>query len=355
MRLPVGTDTSKFPRAGDCGPVALLERVHALGLDGAFFRSAFELSATLDPAELADVASAGRDLGLYLEVGTAKVNPFATPEAPQIRALGDGDYLRGLERIIRAVSAVGITELWTATANYQFRISGLFACDRFRTDVDWADQLAATLKVLKALAPILRETGAHLNIETHEEITSFEVVRLVEAAGPDAFGITFDTANVLVRAEDPVAAARRVAPYTRQTQVRDVALVRTEDGLGRFLAPVGDGVIDWTALLAVLAEANPALTLSIEGVTSSAAEMSLFTGDQRWWAGHPDLTAPEFAAVLRLADAYERQVADGQRPGLAQLRGPIDETRQLEFITASASRLRDILASLPAAPAPAAA
>ena len=345
MMRRVGTDTSKFPGSADLGAIGTLEQIAALGLEGAFFRSAFALSPTLDAGELSEVTDAAADLGLYLEVGVAKVNPFATPEAPEIRRLGEGDYLLGMERIIRAVTAAGITELWTATANYQFRIRGLYACDRFRTDVDWADQLAATAKVLDRLAPLLRETGAHLNIETHEEISSFEVVRLVETAGPDAFGITFDTANVLVRGEDPVAAARRVAPYTRSTHVRDVALHRTDDGIGRFLAPVGAGVVDWEALLGELDRGGATANLSIEGVIGMNAEMPLYVDDPRWWAGHPDLTADEFAVVEGLTDRYEERARAGTAPGLDRLRAPVDSDEALAFITESAAALRAALAA----------
>lgn len=345
MTRRVGTDTSKFPGAAELGAIGTLERIAALGLEGAFFRSAFELSPTLDAGELSAVADAAADLDLYLEVGVAKVNPFATPEAPQIRALGEGDYLLGMARIIRAVTAVGISELWTATANYQFRIRGIYACDRFRTDVDWADQLAATAKVLDRLAPLLRETGAHLNIETHEEISSFEVVRLVEGAGPDAFGITFDTANVLVRGEDPIAAARRVAPYTRSTHVRDVALHRTDDGIGRFLAPVGRGVIDWDALLGELDRGGATSNLSIEGVIGMNAEMPLFVDDPRWWAAHPDLTRAEFSVVESLTADYEQRAGAGDVPSLAELRGPVDSRQALAFITDSAAGLRAALAA----------
>ena len=87
MTLRVGTDTSKFPEATSRGAAWTLQRVADLGLDGAFFRSAFELSPTLDPGELRDVADTAHDLGLYLEVGAAKINPFATPEFPEIRQL----------------------------------------------------------------------------------------------------------------------------------------------------------------------------------------------------------------------------------------------------------------------------
>ncbi|BBH70206.1 sugar phosphate isomerase [Actinoplanes sp. OR16] len=336
--MRIGTDTSKFPGAAEKGAHWTLDRIHELGLDGAFFRTAFALSPSLDPGELAEVSAHARELGLYLEVGTAKVNPFATPEAPEIRRLGDGDYLLGMRRIIEALAAAGVRELWTATANYQFKIQGLYACDRFRTDVDWADQLRATAGVLRRLAPVLRDLGCHLNIETHEEITSYEVVRLVEDAGPDAFGITFDTANVVVRGEDPVRAAHRVAPYTRQSHVRDVALAFTDDGIGRFLAPCGQGVIDWPALLTPLIEQAPHATLSIEGIVRGRAEMPLFVDDPVWQAGHPDLTVAELAEIYRLTRSYD---AD-----LDALRRPTGADEELAFITDSVDHLRTVIASI---------
>ncbi|MEU4564230.1 TIM barrel protein [Actinoplanes sp. NPDC023936] len=339
--MRVGTDTTKYPVFARKGALWTLDRIAELGLDGAFFRSPFDLSPALDPGELREVAAHARALGLYLEVGIAKVNPFATPESPRIRELGGGDYLAGFATLVRAVTEVGITELWTATANYQFTIRGMYACDRFRTDVDWTEQLAATATVLDRLAPVIRDSGAHLNIETHEEISSFEVVRLVEDAGPDAFGITFDVANVVVRGEHPVEAARRVAPYVRQSHIRDVALIRTATGIGRFLVPVGRGVVDWDELLTVLVTECPDATLSIEGDFPHAwrteTEMTLFVNDPVWRAAHPDLTDAELASVVDLISPSFDEEA---------LRAPLSEEQALDFITTSAASLRQHLAGL---------
>src|SRR5262249_8369500 len=155
-------------------------------------------------------------LGMYLETGLGKVNPYASPEAPELRAIGDGDIRLGFERMMCACAAIDCRELWIGTANRKSQYAGRFSYDRFRTDVAWDDQLVATERFLPTLAPIARDLGIHLNLETHEEITTFECVRLVEAVGPDVMGVVFDTSNVLHRGEDPVAAAGRIAPYVRQ-------------------------------------------------------------------------------------------------------------------------------------------
>ncbi|WP_215812106.1 sugar phosphate isomerase/epimerase [Pimelobacter sp. 30-1] len=341
----IGTDSSKFPAPPGTDAAWLLERAAKAGLEGVFFRSALELSPTLDVGELTALRQQADELGLYLEVGAAKINPFAAPETPEIRVLGDGDYLTGVERIVAACAAAGIHEIWAATANYKFDLAGRLACDRYRTDVTWNDQLRATGKVMAEIGPVLREHGSHLNIETHEEITTFELVRLVEEAGPDAFGITFDTANVLIRGEDPVAAARRVAPYTRQTHVRDGALFFTEQGLCRVLAPCGQGVIDWPALLSALVAA-PRRALSIEGIMGRRFQLPIPIHDPLWHAGQPDMTTVELAELVRLAREHEAAVARGERRSLASLAEPADDEERERFVLDSVAHLRAVAAQI---------
>jgi sugar phosphate isomerase/epimerase len=347
--MQVGVDGSKLPAGVSGGPIAALDQARDLGLDGVFFRTVLDLSPTLDLGVLREVRSHADSLGLYMQMGLAKVNPYAAPEAPEVRALGDGNTRLGMERMMRACHAVGCMELWVALASWKPHLPGYYAYDRFRTDAPWPDQLAATEKYLKLLAPLARELGVHLNLETHEEITTFEAVRLVEAVGPDVLGITFDTANVLVRAEDPVKAAARVAPYTRMSHIRDVALYFTPDGqgLGRLLAPCGDGIIDWRRLLATLAEHQPALQLSIESPLRMWGDMSIQIYDPVWQAAHPDLTVGELAEVVRLTRLYEERVRHGEvRSAEAINATPLNLEQQLSFIQRTADYLRQILSSL---------
>lgn len=61
---------------------------------------------------------------------------------------------------------------------------------------------------------------------------------------PEVLGISFDPVNVLVRLEDPVAAARRVAPYVHHVHVDDAVVIFVDDGLERKLYPPGEGFVD---------------------------------------------------------------------------------------------------------------
>lgn len=318
--MRVGVDGSKIPHEATDTPFQILDRAKNYGLEGVYFRTVLDVSPTLDRGLLAEVRQHADDLGLYLQMGLAKVNPYAAAEAPAVRRLGDGDYTRGMIKMMEASSqAAGVTDLWVACANYQKGLPGYYVFDRFRTDAPWTDQLAAIEKFLKLLAPAAREHGVHMNIETHEEITSYEVVRLVEAVGPDVTGVTFDTANVVVRGEDPVAAAKRVAPYTRATHLRDFVLGEQDGVFGRVFATIGQGVIDWDAVLKILHDANPDLPLSIENA-GPTLHLPIGLDDPTWTALHPDLNSAEVAEIRRLAADYAQKVDRGELPSLQEMR-----------------------------------
>src|SRR5690606_8629555 len=142
----------------------------------------------LDAGALRDIRARADDLGLYLESGLGKINPYCSAEAPELRAAGDGDIIAGLTRMIEASATIGCHEMWVSPGNFKPAYRGRLAVDRFRTDVTWDEQLAAMERVLQKLASAARANGVHMNIETHDEITSFEIVRLIEKVGADCVG-----------------------------------------------------------------------------------------------------------------------------------------------------------------------
>ncbi|MGB8416946.1 sugar phosphate isomerase/epimerase family protein [Paraburkholderia sp.] len=362
MRL--GIDGKKMPEAGKWGTAGILDRARELGMGGVFFRTVLDMSPTLDLGHLREVRAKADALGMYLETGVGKVNPYALPETPEIREVGNGDVLHGFRRLMETCAAIECRELWVAMANYKTAFVGKYSTDRFRTDVSWHEQLEATEKLLKKLAPIARDLGVHLNIETHEEATTFEIVRLVEAVGPDAIGIVFDSANVLQRTEHPVFAARRVAPYVRQTHIKDALVASGTDGIRYQTRPCGGGAVDFAAILPILAQYNPDLNLSIENDMShddrprTPVKMRIDIYDRDWSAAHADLTAEEFEAFMALVEEGDRRLKAGEVPDFERFgarRPGYAETIQDIFTTAR--HIRQVCAdyAVPLADTPAAA
>lgn len=324
------------------GPLEALSAVADLGFEGVNVRTLDEIAPTLDGGVLNDFAQTAADLGLYIEMGVGKVNPYMTAELPRVRDLGDGSYLAGMERMIRTCAEYGWIETWTAIGGYK-PYPGIFFTDRFRSDADWDDQLAATQKFLLRLAPTLRETGVRLNLETHEEITTFELLRLIESVGDDVLGVCLDPGNLAVRAEVPLEGIARIAPFVHSTQLRDAALWRTDEGISRFLAPCGEGVIDWDAALGLVLAESPDLNLTIEPIGVVRAEMKLHTGDPIWRAGHPDLTDAALAELTALAVEYEARAALGEAEDIVALRALRPERAVDDFALRCAAHLRTVL------------
>jgi sugar phosphate isomerase/epimerase len=349
--MRIGIDGRKIPEAALRGPIGSVTHARELGVDGVFFRTVLDMTPTLDAGLLAETRAHADSLGMYLESGLGKVNPYASPETPELRQIGDGDIVEGFRRMMTACAAIDCRELWVGTANYKSVYSGRLAYDRFRTDVDWTDQLAATAKFLNRLAPIARDLGIHLNLETHEEITSFELLWLIEQVGDDVIGIVYDTGNPLQRLENPARTVRRIAPYIRQTHIKDAILqpVPGSSDIRYQMRPCGDGVVDFAEILPVIAAANPDVNLSLENDqprTDPGAknpDMLIELSHSGFRAAHPDVTDDEVLEHRELVDACAQRIADGEVSDYDTYKAqPFGYAECVRYITDSVEHLREI-------------
>lgn len=222
-------------------PRADLAATAALGLSGLMFGSPFEVSPGLDHGELAEFRGLADGLGLELGSGLGSLNVARPERVARLVAAGGGDLRTGLLRLLDAAVLLGAQTPYFYVGTIEDRLSASLA---------WADQLAHVAAVLRDLAPALRDRGMSLLLKTHEEITSAEIVALIEAVGPDVLGVAFDPVNVVVRGEAPLPAARRLAPHVRQVHLDDCDIRWTDRGARRVLCAMGAGALDWPALLA---------------------------------------------------------------------------------------------------------
>jgi sugar phosphate isomerase/epimerase len=303
----------------DGHPDEALEWAKAGGFDGALFATARSISPELDSAALKEAGQLASQMRLYLEVGIGSLGPFGPAE----------ERLAELNTLIDAAGAAGCREFFAYTRT-----------ERRSPATPHHGQLDEVQRTLQALVPRLRDEGLRLNLKTHEDLSSDEVLRLVEAAGPDVVGVSLDVANLVVRGEDPVEATRRLAPYVHQTHLEDVALYVVENGLRRRLRPCGAGVLDWHAILSSLLERAPARRLTLE---QHMGRFDADVFDPAWFEAEPHVTPQGIATLFRYAVACERRAAVGEFPSLAELDldpGPLGRRAQL---AESAGWLREVL------------
>ena len=215
--------------------------------------------------------------------------------------------------------------------------------DSARPDTSWDRQLADTTAVLQRLAPVARDLGVRLALEPHLDATSFQLLGIIEAVGSDVVGICLDTANVMARMEDPLEAARRLAPHVLMTHAKDAILLFHEAGLRWQCRPCGQGAVPFPALLELLDAYAPDLTLSIE---DHAGLFELPIYDPDWIATFTDLTTSELALLFRRAWMSGRRLSTRRQEDPEVLETLPWEERVSPRLDASIRYLRDLLEEL---------
>jgi sugar phosphate isomerase/epimerase len=280
---------SSIPGFREMDAAAALRATAEYGLAGTVFSGLGEISPSLAASELQAVRELADELGIGIGASVDWINPL-TERGRSNAIYGDGDLAAGLVRLINAAADIGIRDLFFMVGKIE---------DRFDPTVQWSAQLDAVASTLLDIAPMLRDAGSRLLLKTHEEITSFETVRLVERVGSDLLGVALDPVNVLCRIEDPVEATRRVAPYVAQVHVDDAVLCFENGGVRRFLCPLGEGVIDWREILELVPTARRLLEFH-----SGQFAMPVF--DPTWRRAQPDLTLDEYASIVHAAATLPR-------------------------------------------------
>ena len=128
-------------------------------------------------------------------------------------------------------------------------------------------QIEAIVRMLKESVKIARDHGVILALENHIDYTSTEILEILERVDSDALKVNFDTGNTLRMMEDPVAAARRLGPYTVATHTKDVDAcrhVRPEEWYFFSSVPVGTGLIDMPGVVRALADSGYQGVLAVE-------------------------------------------------------------------------------------------
>jgi sugar phosphate isomerase/epimerase len=278
------------------------------------------------PDSLGEVAAEARRAGVELQLGLGCAGPAGEPAA--VRA--------ELRRALARGAELGIMEFFVYTRSVR---EGFAEQGRF---LDHAAQLRLIRANLDSLAESARRHGARINVKTHEDLASGEVLSLVQGLDPAVFGIGLDVANLVVRGEDPQAVAGRLGPSVRMTHLEDLVLFPVPHGYRRRLRALGEGVLDWDVLLrSLLASGVRDFTLE-----QHRGQFDTPVFDRSWFGHEPHLDAPDLGQLARLGVLTHDGVARGDIPPLTGWDddpAPAERRRQLLY---SAATLRRILTAI---------
>jgi sugar phosphate isomerase/epimerase len=264
------------------GPIGLMDAAVELGLAGV----EMPLSTRIPSFE-----------GQYVETAPPTADLRDALEARGLRIVADYGALldhdpQHLRDYLQTAARVGATVV-------RATLSHLLCGDRRPMHGGWQTHLQAVAGRLREILPVAADLGICIAVENHQDATTDDLLRLAEMTGHHpAFGITLDTGNPLAVGEEPVEAARRLAPIIRHLHLKDYTIHFAPQGYRLVRCAAGDGVIDFPAILQIVADNGQELLPGIEIAAQATRTIPLLEPD--WWDGYPLRPAKALAAALRI-------------------------------------------------------
>lgn len=290
-RLPVGLASYSFPvscgyaRRDGAVPLANPFRAHDLiALAEQYDLNGIEIPldamlpdttpATLDPLKAALDA---RQMTLVVDGPIVDVEyltgmlPLAARAGAKVMRVVVSSILEGARHTIS--QATGAMAGW-----------GALATGKTTTASSWADYLAEIHRRVVAIVPVLKAHDIMLALENHQDCTSDELLAFCDI-DPDHIGVTFDVVNPLAVAEEPFEFARKLGAHIRDVHIKDYTIRATPSGYRLIRAAIGQGVIDWPAMIALVKQLAPHAYFNIELAAIMGRHVRLFEAE--WWSSYP--------------------------------------------------------------------
>lgn len=208
-------------RFGSMVPADLLAHAAMHGLAGVQIHVEDGEAASLagmSPAELTVFGAEALRLGLAVHVETSSTEA------------------RDLARTVAIAHAVGAAAM-RCYPRYEGRVSTVIR------------QATEDLRGLEALDPRRR---LRFTLEQHEDLTSPELIGMIEAVGNPRLGLLFDFGNMVNAGEMPLQALRNQAPWLREAHVKDCLVLPDRGGWAHRACRSGEGHLPMQLLLVEL-------------------------------------------------------------------------------------------------------
>lgn len=230
---------------------AFIREAERLGLSGVHISmndERYRWVGGTSPERLRAVGAAARECGMYMETDTSGTDPVH------------------LVKMLRACRLLGADRLRTYTRH------------KGRPE----EQVETAIRDLREAAPVAADLGVSILLENHEDFTGHEIRQILEAVDHPSVGALFDFGNSMMVLEDPLEAAKEMAPFVRSVHLKDHVVVLPPHGRSSNPsaaplicgAPIGRGRIDIDGVLAYLLENTALNRVCIQSVYGFSAPIT---------------------------------------------------------------------------------
>jgi len=277
---------------------------------------------SLEPDHLRAVRARADELGLDVEIGMRSICPTSSTFD---KAAGTAE--EQLARLVEAARIMRSPIVRAFLGSSADRKSGIEA------------HIDETVKVLRNLRSRIMDAGVKIAVENHAgDMQARELKMLVEAAGPEFVGVTFDSGNSAWTIEDPHLTLDVLAPYILTSHLRDSAIWRTPEGVAVRWTRMGEGTIGMEDLIRAYVQRCPGKAVTIEVIVTPQPRMFDYRRPE-FWALYQNTPAWEFSRFLALSEKGH-PVPDQSDPNAT----PAE--RNLAHAEASARWTREFLARM---------
>jgi sugar phosphate isomerase/epimerase len=298
-RFPLGYNTYSI-RALRWDDLRLIEYASSLRLDAIFLQDSIDPGID-DPSHWKAVKDAALRANLWLGTGGAAVLPKDAGEfGRSVKLLGDS-----LRRAVGMGSPV---------------VRMLLAGDRDHLPPGPpAKHIETMIKVLREVRSQAVDAQVKFAIENHKDLLSWETRQVIDGAGKEFVGAYLDTGNPVFVMEDPMQTVETLGPVSVMLHLRDSVVYESRGGIAVQWVPLGEGVVNFKAIVARAREICPPLAVFNKPITGRPPAI-LPVWDAEFMKKYADARAADFARFLALAKKggpYERHMVIEDVPGKA--------------------------------------
>jgi sugar phosphate isomerase/epimerase len=277
----------------------LIDYTAGLKLDAIFLQDSFEPELG-NPAHWTKVRAYAQEKGLKrLETGGGTFLP-KTPD--QFDAT-----VKTLEQNIVRAKGLGSPI-----------VRGLIAGERASLPPGPVEQhMENAVKVLRAVRSKAMDAGVKIAIENHKDIQAYQTRQVIETAGKDFVGSYLDTGNPVFVLEDPMTTVEELGPVAVCVHLRDSVIYEHPRGAAVQWVPLGEGVVDFKAIVAKVREICPPLYIYIKPITGRPPAILPYL-EESFWKGYRGARAHDLARFVALAKKgrpYELPMVIEDLPG----------------------------------------
>jgi 3-oxoisoapionate decarboxylase len=201
------------------------------------------------------------ELGMYLEIQTFLPRDREDPAV--------------FENAVRVAKEAGATSL---------RVVCLLGrrYEMFDRLADWNTAVDAFHRQIRAAIPIVEKYKMPLGIENHKDWLVDQQVALMKQYSSEYLGVCLDTGNNMALLDDPMETIEKLAPYTVNTHLKDMAV--EEYGKGILLSEValGEGILDLKRIVTTIKRHKPNVYFSLEMIVRDPLEVPCLT--EKYWS-----------------------------------------------------------------------